>query len=66
VVAHEDVDALDTKVRMRFSAGTGTGGHAGDYRTGRGSEGKDNAEAHGALETRGGRKEKTWCLLREG
>jgi hypothetical protein len=48
VVAHEDVDALDAKVRMRFCAGSGTGGHAEDYRTGRGSEEKDNAEAQGA------------------
>jgi hypothetical protein len=49
VVAHEDVDALDAKVRMRFCAGSRSGGHGGDYRTGRGSAEKDNAEAHGPL-----------------
>jgi hypothetical protein len=27
VVAHEDVDALDAEVRVRFCAGSGTGGH---------------------------------------
>jgi hypothetical protein len=48
VVAHEDVDALDAKVRLRLRAGNGAGGHAGDYKTGRGSEEKDNAEARGA------------------
>jgi hypothetical protein len=47
VVAHKDVDALDAKVRLRLRAGRGAGGHAGDYKTGRGSEEKDNAEAQG-------------------
>ena len=48
VIAHEDVDALDAKVRMRLRTGSGSGRHAGDYRTGRGSEEKDNAEAQRA------------------
>jgi methylenetetrahydrofolate dehydrogenase (NADP+)/methenyltetrahydrofolate cyclohydrolase len=54
LVADVDVDGMDAEMGGRRRRGWGGGGHARDYKTGRGGAEKDNAEAQGRAEARGG------------